>query len=52
MQGPCLPHFLHSAHVEAVQERGLKANLKTEAMIELLLDSSPLVFPLPFFKSA
>jgi hypothetical protein len=41
MQGACLPLFLHSAHVEAAQERGLKANLKTEAMIELLLDSSP-----------
>ena len=50
MQGACLPLFLHSAHVEAAQERGLKANLKTEAMIELLLDSSPLVF-LPFFNS-
>jgi hypothetical protein len=47
VQGTCLPFFLHSAHVEAaVQERGLKANLKTEAMIELLLDSSPSAFTL------
>jgi hypothetical protein len=51
MQGACLPLFLHSAHVEAAQERGLKANLKTEAMIELLLDSSPLVYLRPFFNS-
>lgn len=35
-----------NAHAfEPAQERGLKANLKTEAMIELLLDSPPFVFP-------
>jgi hypothetical protein len=34
-----------NAHAfEPAQERGLKANLKTEAMIELLLDSPPFVF--------
>ena len=33
------------------QERGLKANLKTEAMIELLLDSPPFVFDLLTFPS-
>jgi hypothetical protein len=34
-----------NAHAfELAQERGLKANLKTEAMIELLLDSPPFVF--------
>jgi hypothetical protein len=49
VQGACLSSFSHSVHVEAaVQERGLKANLKTEAMIELLLDSSPLAFPSSF----
>ena len=35
-----------NAHAfQPTQERGLKANLKTEAMIELLLDSPPFVFP-------
>jgi hypothetical protein len=35
-----------NAHaLEPTQERGLKANLKTEAMIELLLDPPPFVFP-------
>ena len=35
-----------NAHAfEPAQERGLKANLKTEAMIELLLDSPPFVYP-------
>jgi hypothetical protein len=35
-----------NAHAfEPAQERGLKANLKTEAMIELLLDSPPFVSP-------
>lgn len=38
-----------NAHAfELAQERGLKANLKTEAMIELLLDSPPFVFPFLF----
>ena len=38
--------FDSNAHAfEPAQERGLKANLKTEAMIELLLDSPPFVFP-------
>jgi hypothetical protein len=41
------PHALNR------QERGLKANLKTEEMIELLLDSSPSVSyittSIPFF---
>lgn len=35
-----------NAHAfEPAQERGLKANLKTEAMIELLLDSPPFASP-------
>lgn len=39
-----------NAHAfEPAQERGLKANLKTEAMIELLLDSSPFVFIFFYF---
>ena len=33
-----------NAHAFHPQERGLKANLKTEAMIELLLDSPPFAF--------
>jgi hypothetical protein len=47
MQGACRFHFRHLNYtrVESVQERGLKANLKTEAMIELLLDPPPFVFP-------
>ena len=44
------PHALNQ------QERGLKANIKTEEMIELLLDSSPSVFyittGIPFFFEA
>ena len=52
VQGVFMSSYINPAHVEtAVQERGLKANLKTEAMIELLLDSSPLAFPLPFLIS-
>jgi hypothetical protein len=40
--------FLHSTlHAfNPVQERGLKANLKTDEMIDLLLDLSPFVSPL------
>jgi hypothetical protein len=35
-----------STHLTRVQERGLKANLKTDEMIDLLLDLSPFVSPL------